>query len=195
MFFLLCIVCVLFSGCVSKDNKYDYTHERGYAPYKMHIEEGWEKVSADYPGFKKRFSENLPSSNFNIQVIELVKPGKDKYATLEGLSSEFIRRRTENKADIQWAKNIEIADVPAKDILDVGDLTIRKTTRGVYTETIILVIKGYAYIFTLGTFEKDYEGASKEFHKMVESFEFVIPEEHKKTHQKIVERINSGNYQ
>lgn len=187
--FAIMILIVVMAGC-------DSAERFGYAPYDIQIVDGWTKVEdIAYPGYVKKFSSNLPKSVFNIEVEQLVERGGPYYATLDGAINKYqdiIKKDLD--ANIVWIKDVSVNGIPAKAVMDIHNLTIRNTTREVWSQAIIFVIKGYSYSFRLGSFEEDFDKASKDFEAMVYSFQFQIPEKYKDAHIKNVEQINRGDY-
>jgi hypothetical protein len=151
--------------------------EIGYAPYKFSVHKGWELPKKRYstPVYVRKISEDLPESNFNLQVQTLKKITGTSDISLDQYVQEFLLKGMKNNLDalIISVKNFEVDGIPARDIIDRQVITINNVTREVLGRTIVFIIDGYVYTFALGTFEKDYEIASREFELMVKSFHFL----------------------
>ncbi len=105
---------------------------------------------------------------------ELVKvTGKRSMPIDEYVDSYLIRElKGIHKAEILSNKNFTVDAFSAKDIVYKHSLTIQGLTREIKARIIVFIAGEYVYSFDLGSFEKDFDQASLEFERMVESFHF-----------------------
>lgn len=148
----------------------------GYASYKFSTHKDWEPDKQyDYVVLRRKLSADLPPSNFNIQVQHLSEVIAEKEIGLdEYVNIHLIQELKDvHKSEILSVKDFSIDKFPAKDIVYQNSLTIREITREIKSRIIVFIAGEYVYSFTLGSFEKDFETASKEFELMVKSFHFT----------------------
>ncbi len=156
--------------------KYYINSPIGYAPFKFSVHKEWiPDKRYDYPAFRRKISRDLPRSNFTIQVQELTNITGSANVDLEQYVEEYVIKEMKeiHKAIILSNSNLVIDNFPAKTIVYKYPLTIRELTREIKGRVVILIIDGYVYSFALGTFDKDFNVANKEFELMVKSFHFT----------------------
>lgn len=147
----------------------------GYAPFQFSAHKGWVSDKRyDYFALRRKLSKDLPESNFNLQIQELVKvTGKRSMPIDEHVDNYLIKELKEiHKAEILSVKNFTVDAFAGKDIVCTNLVTIRGLTREVKSRLVVFIAGEYVYSFTLGSFEKDFDQASLEFERMVGSFHF-----------------------
>ena len=149
----------------------------GYAPYRFSVHKGWlPEKKFKYPAFRRKISKDLPMSNFSIQVQYLDEIiGKDMEISIDDYVKNYLMKGAMDNfnARILSVKEFEVDGISAKDVVLEYLLTVKGLTREVKSRAIVFIINNYVYTFSIGTFEKDYEMASKEFELMVKSFHFI----------------------
>lgn len=144
----------------------------GYTPYKFSVHKGWiPDKTYKYPVFRRKISEDLPPSNFSLQVDKVAKVIPQNTVNIDNYILKDIPQH--NNATVFSVKNIVIDGILAKDMISKYVLTYKGISREVFNRTIYFIIGGYIYKFELGTFEKDFDIANKEFELMVKSFHFT----------------------
>ena len=175
---VLVVALITMAFFVSSHKRYAWRmdYRIGYAPCKFHVPEGWipaEKTA--YAAFQKTISKDLPQSNINIQIQKLseVRGSHENISIDDYVNELLLKELTQiHKATIVSVRDFTVDHFKAKDIVFENSLTLKGLTRDLKNRMIIFIAGKYVYSFTLGSFEKDYDIASKDFQSMASSFHF-----------------------
>lgn len=168
--------CVAILFVVSNRPMWRRNTGEGYAPFEFSTHKGWtpDKRHEDIV-LNRTLSKDLPDSNFLLLVQNLEELGIDNNITINEYVEKYWIPDMEKEQNVKF---LDISDstvdgIPAKSAIFTYVLTLKGITRKVKSRTIKFIIGGYVYSFTLGSFEKDFNIANKEFELMVGSFHFT----------------------
>ncbi|MBI4352447.1 MAG: hypothetical protein HY593_00825 [Candidatus Omnitrophica bacterium] len=152
----------------------------GYAPFKMRAHKDWVPDDRyDFGAFRRKLSADLPESNFNIQIQKLVDVTGQHYIGINEYVDNYLIKGLKQsfRVEVLSIKDFTVDVFLGKDIIYKHLLTIQGLTREIKARMIIFIAGEYVYSLTLGSFEKDFDQANREFEEMVRTFRFINEEQ------------------